>query len=41
MSLGIRPPSELKEAFVNKITCTWPVALKAVKIFRDFKASMV
>ena len=41
MSHGIRPPGKGNEAFVNKITFTWPEALKYVKIFTDFNASMV
>ena len=38
---GIRPPGRWNKAFVNKITFTWPVVLKYVKIFTDFKAYMV
>ena len=34
MSHGIRPPAKWNEAFVNKMTFTWPEALKYVKIFR-------
>ena len=30
---GIRPPGKWNEAFVNKITSTWPEALKYVKDF--------
>ena len=33
MSHGIRPPGKWNEAFVDKITFTWPEALKYVKIF--------
>ena len=41
MSHGIRPLGKWNEAFVDKITFTWPEALKYIKIFTDFKASMV
>ena len=34
-------PGKWNEAFVNKITFTWPGALKYVRILTDFKASMV
>ena len=38
---GIRPPGKWNEAFVDMRTFTTPDALKAVKLFTDFKASMV
>ena len=41
MSQGIKAPGTWNEAFVNKITLTRPEALKYVKSFTDFKASMV
>ena len=41
MSHGIRPPGKWNEACVNMKTFTSPEALKADKIFTDFKASMV
>ena len=41
MSYGIRPPGKLNEAYVNMKTFTSPEVLKSVKIFTDFKASMV
>ena len=41
MSHGIRPSGKWNEPFVNKITFTRPEALKYVKSFTDFKASMV
>ena len=41
MSHGIRPPGKWNEACVNMKTFTLPEALKADKIFTDFKASMV
>ena len=41
MSLGIRPPGELNEAYVNMRMVTSPEALKSVKIFADFNASML
>ena len=41
MSHGIRPPGKWNEACVNMKTFTSPEALKAYKIFTDFKASMV
>ena len=41
MSHGIRPPGKWNESYVNMRTFTAPEALKAVKIFTDFKASMV
>ena len=41
MSHGIRPPGKWNEAYVNMKTFTSPEALKADKIFTEFKASMV
>ena len=41
ISHGIRPPGKWNEAFVNMKAFTSPEALKAGKIFTDFKASMV
>ena len=41
MSHGTRPPGKWNEACVNMKTFTPPEALKADKIFADFKASMV
>ena len=41
MSHGIRPPGKWNEAYVNMGRLTSTEALKAVKIFTDFKASMV
>ena len=41
MSHGIRPPGKWNKAFVNEKTFTWPEVLKYVKIFTDFKSSMV
>ena len=41
VSHGIRPPGKFNEACVNMKTFTSPEALKADKIFADFKASMV
>ena len=41
MSHGIRPPGKRNEAYVNMKTFASPKALKAVKIFTDFKAFMV
>ena len=38
---GIRPPGKWNETFVDMRTFTTPDALKAVKLFTDFKASMV
>ena len=41
MSHGIRPPGKWNEACLNMKNFTSPEALKADKIFTDFKASMV
>ena len=41
MSHGIRPTGKWNEAYVDMRTLTSPEALKAVKIFMDFKESMV
>ena len=41
MSHGIRPPGKWNEAYVSMRTFRSPEALKAVKIFTDFKAFMV
>ena len=41
MSHGNRPPGKWNEARVHMKTFTSPEALKADKIFTDFKASMV
>ena len=41
MSHGIRQPGKRNEAYVIMRTFTFPKALKAVKIFTDFKAFMV
>ena len=41
MSQGIRPPGKWNEAFVNMRSFTSPEALKYIKIFTDFKASMI
>ena len=40
MSQGIRPPGKWNEACVNMKTFTSQEALKADKIFTDFKVSM-
>ena len=41
MSHGIRSPGKWNEAYVNMRMFTSPEALKAVKIFTDFKTSVV
>ena len=41
MSHGIIPLGKINEAYVNMRTFTSPEALKAVKIFTDFKALIV
>ena len=41
MSHGIRPPGKWNEAYVDMRTFPSPEALKAVKNFTHFKASMV
>ena len=41
MSHGIRPPGKWNESYVNMKTFTSPEALKADKIFTDFKVSVV
>ena len=41
MSQCIRPPGEWNETYVNMRAFTSQGALKAVKIFTDFKASLV
>ena len=41
MLLGIRPPSQWNEAYLNMKTSTSPEAPKVVKNFIDFNASRV
>ena len=40
MLYGIRPPGKWNEVYANMRTLSSPEALKAVKIFTEFKASM-
>ena len=41
MLYSIRPPGKWNQVYVKMKTFTSPEALKAAKIFTDFKASMV